>query len=113
MAAYLADIAGRMLPYPQMHAPTDPPRAAGDAAAASFHLYGEAAALVREEPAAELVRRPAAEAWERIAALPRGPGPAQPPAPSRGLPAAAAAGAGGEAPGRARGGSSRSGPEAT
>ncbi len=75
LAAEMADLAGQMLPYPQMYALSDPlcdaAAAAGDAGIA-FHLYGQAAALARAEPAAELVRRLVAETQGRIAALARG-----------------------------------------
>ncbi len=55
--------AGRLLPYPAMYALSGPLQAAsGPEGPATFHLYGQAAALGREEPAADLVRRLAREA---------------------------------------------------
>jgi nitronate monooxygenase len=55
LAEDLAPLAGRLAPYPEMYAFSGPLEAADGNAAASFHLYGQAAALCRTLPAADLV----------------------------------------------------------
>jgi nitronate monooxygenase len=68
-ARQMADLAGQMAPYPQMYDFSEPVVAAageGKEAFASFHLYGQAAALNRAIPAGELVGRLVAEAMARL-----------------------------------------------
>jgi nitronate monooxygenase len=69
-ALEMADLAGQMAPYPQMYDFSEPLVAAaagaGEEAFASFHLYGQAAALNRAMPAGELVGRLVAEAMARL-----------------------------------------------
>lgn len=67
LAEDMADLAGRLAPYPGMYAYSGPLEAAGPAEAASFHLYGQAAALNRPLPAADLVEVLARGALELLA----------------------------------------------
>jgi nitronate monooxygenase len=55
--------------FRQMYALSGPIEAAATDAEASFHLYGQAAALNRELPAAELFRRLIAETEEVFGTL--------------------------------------------
>lgn len=73
-AEEMARAPGSALGYPTMYAMSGPIRAATDDADASFHLFGQAATLNHELPAAELMRRLAAEAGEAFAALSGGRG---------------------------------------
>ncbi len=70
-AMAMADLAGQLAPYPQMYDVSGPLEAAGPDSEhpfASFHLYGQAAALNRAMPAGDLV------AWLVKDALARMPG---------------------------------------
>lgn len=58
--------------FQQMYALTDPLLAAGQDDIASFHLYGQAAALNRNLPAADLLRRLVDETGDAIARLAAG-----------------------------------------
>jgi nitronate monooxygenase len=54
--------AGEMAPFRAMYGVSGPlEEASGPDGAATFHLYGQAAALARAEPAGDLVRRLARE----------------------------------------------------
>ncbi len=69
----MADLAGRLPPYPSMYALSDPILAAGagrsDAAVAAFPLFGQAAGLARELPAAEVFVMLVAEAQQCLRRL--------------------------------------------
>lgn len=68
----MANLAGELAPYPEMYdfsGPLELAAAASDRPVASFHLYGQAAALNRAIPAAALVALLADDALRR---MPRG-----------------------------------------
>lgn len=67
LAEDLADLAGHLAPYPEMYAFSRLPEAADGGEAASFHLYGQAAALSRPVPAARLVEDLARGALDMLA----------------------------------------------
>ena len=71
-AEVMAPFAGQMAPYPDMYAFSGPLEEASMGRAdeiASFHLYGQAAALNREIPAGDLLRALVGEAMERMTRL--------------------------------------------
>ena len=74
-AEVMAPFAGQMAPYPDMYAFSGPLEEASMGRAdeiASFHLYGQAAALNREIPAGDLLRALVGEAMERMTRLQAG-----------------------------------------
>jgi nitronate monooxygenase len=68
-ACAMADLSGHLAPYPEMFDFSGPLEAAGLESAqplASFHLYGQAAALNRALPAGELLMLLVQEALARM-----------------------------------------------